>query len=238
MSLSVPASNHSVRAVVFDLDNTLVDTLGAIVAAFNVVMAPEAGRDLTTPEVVSYFGPTEENCLRNAVKKQDVEESIERFHRAYAERIRGLTPYPGIVPILQRLRTAGKVLGLATGKGRRTTRATLEALGLAPLFSAVMTGDDVIRNKPHPEPLLRIAEAARCRPEQLVMVGDALADIRSARAAGATALLALWGHRDPRPGHDEQARAEAHAVLPHVADLEVWLASHGSLGPDTPFGGV
>jgi len=219
---------QSIHTVVFDLDNTLVDTLAVIVAAFNCAVAPETGRPLSTAEVVAHFGPTEENCIRRAVRTTPPEPAIGAFRARYAEGVKALSPYPGIPDLLRRLRAVGLPLGVCTGKGRWTTRITLEALGLAGVFSVVMTGDDVERNKPDPEPLLTIARRVGCDPQNLVMVGDALADVRAARAAGARGLLVLWGHTDPRPGYHEAAHQEAHAVLRSVADLDRWLEEQGA----------
>jgi HAD superfamily hydrolase (TIGR01509 family) len=216
-----------IRTVVFDLDNTLVDTLAIIVRAFNSVMVEHVGRDLSPPEVVAYFGPTEEDCLRAALQRPDVDPWIERFRNEYQRGVQGLTPYPGVMQILDDLRSAGTSLGLSTGKGRWTTRATLEALGMESLFDVVMTGDDVTRNKPDPEPLLRIARESGCDPKGMVMVGDSLADMASARKAGAIGLLARWGVPETRAGHEEEARSLAFAVVLTVEEMREWFRAAG-----------
>ncbi len=221
---------HALRLVVFDLDNTLVDTLDAIVQAFNQSAGVEMGRQHSKSDVVAYFGPTEENLMRRLFPGPRSESVIQRFYEAYEEGLRGLVPYAGVCAILDRLANAGIALGLCTGKGRVTTTMTLRHLGLDACFRFVMTGDDVHSNKPDPEPLLRIASQAGCRPAQMAMVGDMLADVRAARSAGAKALLVLWGHPDSRAGQDADARREAHALFDSPESLDAWFRREGVYG--------
>lgn len=210
---------------VFDLDNTLVDTLEAIARSLNAAMAAHLGRERSLAEWVAQFGPTEEGLLRQISPPGRAQEVIRRFQEAYDAEMAGLEPYPGVAATLGRLRAAGVSLGLSTGKGRFTTDSTLRHIRLNEYFDFVLTGDDVTRNKPDPEPLLRMIAETGCAPAETLMVGDALADVRCARAAGAFAALVLWGRKDTRPEEkDALARREAHALFSSVGEFDAWLS--------------
>ena len=108
-------------------------------------------------------------------------------------------------------------LALVTTRDRHSTERFLRRFGLTPLFDVIITGTDVRRLKPHPEPVLKAAEALGVEPDQCVMVGDTLADIRAARAAGAASVGVLTGF-GAREDLDE-----ADIVLNSVAELPQWL---------------
>lgn len=219
-----------VGLVVFDVDNTLLDTLELIVACFNTAMEPILGRAYATAEVVAFFGPTEEQLLRRLTPPGQFDEVLSQFHRTYDKGLHALSLYPGMKEILDKLHHAGIPMGISTGKGRYSTESTLRHFTLEKHFRWVMTGDDVQKNKPHPEPMLRLAQLAGIPTGKIVMVGDSLADVRTANAAGATSLLVLWGRHETRPGQDEIARREAHVLFHRVEELDAWFDERGVYG--------
>lgn len=226
MSLPCP---QPLRLAIFDLDNTLVDTMGAIEESFNVALGPHMGRHLPLKEIVSWFGPTEEVVLRQKAPPGKAAEVLADFQAAYDESMKRVAAYPGVMEMLERLSRAGVTLGLCTGKGRWTTECTLRHLGMNGLFASVLTGDDVKKNKPDPEPLLRIAQETGHALDATVMVGDALADVAAARAAGAMGVLVLWGRHETRPG-DRHAQAQelADVIFERVENLDAWFRQTGA----------
>ena len=108
-------------------------------------------------------------------------------------------------------------LGLVTTRDRHSTMRFLEAHGLVPYFDVVVAREDVRRLKPHPEPIFTAAQALDVSAEQCVMVGDTLADIRAAHAAGAAAVGVLTGFGT------RQDLSEADVVVDSVVDLVQWL---------------
>lgn len=214
------------RALIFDLDNTLIDTLELILSSFNAAFEPVTGKRLTLQELVSYFGPTEE-WLLDKLSTPDTRTGVyERFRTHYAAGHSERMIYPGIRPMLDRLHKRGVPMVICTGKGRWTTTCTLDRLGLHPYFRATMTGDDVRRNKPHPEPVYLLCEGLGVAPSETVLIGDSLADVKAARAAGALAVLVTWGRHETRPGTDAEARSLAHVVIDRVPELERLLKTH------------
>ena len=108
-------------------------------------------------------------------------------------------------------------LGLVTTRDRASSMRFLKRYGLEDLFDAIICREDVRRLKPHPEPIFKAAEVMGITPEQCVMVGDTLADIRAARAANAASVGVLTGF-----GSKEDLN-EADMVLNSVVDLVQWL---------------
>ena len=100
----------------------------------------------------------------------------------------GLRPLPGIIEFLNSLSQAGIRIALATSAGRRRTRGTLEELGLAHYFEAIVTGDEVGKGKPDPAIYRLAAQTMEETPESLLVVEDAVSGVKSARAAGMRCL--------------------------------------------------
>ena len=182
-----------IRAIVFDFDGTLADTLPLLFHAFREVFRAHAGRELTDGDVVGMFGPTEEGMIRNGLAPALHERAVADLHALYErEHDRFVALDPAILSLLRRLRSAGCRLAIFTGKGRRTAGISLRRLALADYFDAVVTGDDVERPKPDPEGLLRALAALGAAPAAAVFAGDSEADVRAAKAAGVRAIAVNW----------------------------------------------
>ncbi len=184
------------RAVIFDLDGTLLDTFPAIVAAWNAAMEPLLGRTFEPQEVVAHFGPPDEGMLYGAFPKdlseQGQKEAIERYFRAYRRAHEGMTPFAGVETLLNFLEEKGLPLGIMTGKGRRACDETLDFFGWTKRFKSIVTGDEIDHPKPNPDGVLRVASELGINPQQCVFVGDSPADIGAAENAGMFSVVAGW----------------------------------------------
>ena len=180
------------RAVVIDLDGTLADTFAAMQGAFSLV----AGRELSAEELLDLFGPGAgtEAAILATLGVADAE-ALERWYEHYGAAHADLAPFPGMREALVEARARGLRTGMMTGKGRRSTQITIDALGLTDLLDAVVTGDEATLPKPDPMGLLLVLEKLEVPPARAVYIGDSLADAGAARAAGAKVAAALW---DPR----------------------------------------
>lgn len=187
-------------AVVFDLDGVLADSLDVMRQAFTaayeeVVGAGEAPFD----EYRSYMGMYFPEILRRMGLPAEMEDP---FVRVSAELASEVPVYDGVRPMLAQLRARGLRLAVATGKSGARARALLGELKLIGLFDAVVGSDEVARPKPAPDIVVRALASAGApgvpggRPGVAAMVGDAPADMRSARAAQVVAIGALWGTDD------------------------------------------
>src|SRR5919206_3520693 len=117
-SMSRPTSQ--VRAVVFDLDGTLVDTMACILATYVDTIRLLGGPDITAEDVLSKFhiGPARV-VLEHFLSRPILDDDMERFFAAYEQAISGLQPFPSVVNLIEELRRAGYRLGLFTSATRR-----------------------------------------------------------------------------------------------------------------------
>ncbi|MDQ3814763.1 MAG: HAD family hydrolase [Armatimonadota bacterium] len=189
------ASPPQVEGVIFDLDGTLADTIPLIVASFNAACREPMGRTYTTEEVVSRFGVPDAAMLRREL--QDLppaacEQAIEMFHRHYETEHAMVAAFEGVPELLHALHERGLPLGVMTGKGRRTADITLRMLGWTDIFGSVVTGDDVVNQKPHPDGVLLAARQLGVEPRRCIFVGDSPSDIKAGKAAGMFTVAAVW----------------------------------------------
>jgi phosphoglycolate phosphatase len=181
-------------AVVFDLDGTLVDSRGDIVAALNHALAGTGRAPLPAVVIVRYVGDgARVLCARAAQLSEsdpEVDELLGRFLAYYGEHPIDFTRWArGAQETLDELAEMPDLrLGICTNKPRETTDAVLAALGIRTRFRVVVAGGDLQEKKPAPGPLLYAARALAVSPEQVVMVGDGPQDIQCARAAGTRAV--------------------------------------------------
>ena len=194
----------AVRAVLIDLDGTLLETGPDIVAAANR-MLEELGRP-TLPEVrVSEFiGKGVANlvtrCLQETNSPADagnLAAALAIFERHYLAGVADRTrPYPGVVEGLERLASMGMPLGCVTNKAAMFTAPLLERTALARFFRVVVAGDTVAHKKPHPLPLMHAAAALGVAPAELLVIGDSANDVLAARAAGCPVFVVPYGYRE------------------------------------------
>lgn len=198
MTLVKPA----VRALVFDLDGTLIDSAPDIHAAANRLM-----RELELPAfdlntITSYIGngipKLVERCLdaTGATGKVPLDVAIDRFKAFYAEEPALRTrPYDGVVEALAAFSKAGCRLGVVTNKAEDLSRAALADLGMAGHFDVVIGGDTLKSKKPDPEGLLLAIARLGATPASALYVGDSEVDGETAAAAGLRFALFSGGYR-------------------------------------------
>ncbi|HVF10270.1 MAG TPA: HAD family hydrolase [Abditibacteriaceae bacterium] len=184
--------DQSLRAVIFDLDGTLADTFPLIVAAWNAAVREPLGRAFAPEEVIARFGVPDSAMLRRALPAAAWERAIKTYHEYYEAEHEIVAPFPGVPEMLEALLQCGLPLGLMTGKGRPAAHITLRKLGWAGMFSSVVTGEDVSRQKPAPEGIRLVAEQLGATAEYCIYVGDMPGDIEAGRAAGMITVAAGW----------------------------------------------
>ena len=215
-----------VAAVLFDLDGTLAETDDLVIRKIMQKLGP-LNRFFPHNDAEEYIRRwvmrLEPVAAWMLSRLDDVDLDDDAFRAV--KRVRTLLgykktddlhPVEGVHETLQALGKRYR-MGLVTTRDRHSTERFLEAYDLQRYFDTIVTCDDVHRLKPHPEPILLASETLGLPPSQCVMVGDTLADIRSARAAGAAAVGVLTGFGTKDNLND------ADVVVPSVADLKQWL---------------
>ncbi len=183
------ATIPAMRAIVFDWDGTLADTLHLMFVATEEVVA-SLGLRLTWEEYCRLWTPDWRLLYRCIGLPDDViEEAGRRWWAAYRGRDEAEL-LPGAAEALRRLHAAGYPLALVTAGHRDNVGAQLRRHGLEELLPVRVHGDDLPESKPHPAPLLRAVRELGLGGEAagVAYVGDALDDMRMARAAGARAV--------------------------------------------------
>lgn len=218
---------RALDGLILDLDGTLADTIPLSLATLREVLhehaqaqrsGPDGVSTLSDAGIIALFGPSEEGILQLAIGDA-WQPAMERFVEVYQRRHAEVPhPFPGIVPLLERLKRNGVRLALVTGKGPRSAQISLDVLGLAHLFDVIETG------QPHggvkPEAMRRILAAWNLPPERCAYLGDAASDMHDAHSCGVQALAAAWaGHVDP----DVLDAAEPLARFNRVEHLSLWL---------------
>lgn len=186
-----------VRAVVFDLDGTLVDSSPDLTGALNTVLATNGAKPLAVEEVRQMVGYGAHRMVEQALAKSGVtveHDVYPAFRAAYQARMtRESGPYPGVVRTLVALRRAGVRIAVCTNKPEDLARRMVLDLGLAVLLDGLIGGDSLPTKKPDPDMILTVLEQLEVAPEEALMVGDTQADIQGGANAGVATVGVPWG---------------------------------------------
>ena len=216
-------TNDSFSCIIFDMDGTLTRTNELIFESFNHVAEKYAGKRLSPKEIIALFGPPEEGGLSKVVGEDAVDDALDdlcEYYQTNHSRLASL--HPGIEAILQLLKSRGVKLAVFTGKGNRTARITLNELRIASYFDLVVSGSDVVKHKPHHEGITRVIEHFSLRPDEVLMVGDTVGDVKASRGAGVKVAAVLWDSYD----RDSVLQAGADYVFNDVNEMRRWFETH------------
>lgn len=193
-----------IRAIIFDLDGTLVDSAGEIASALNATLYELGLPSLPLERVQALIGrgvrSTVERALAQLHANHDVDSAVERFEAHYADVVgKEAKLFAGVLPGLERLHATSHALAVVTNKPRFFTVKLLQRLEVDRFFSAVVAGDDGIRRKPHGDMLAAACERMGTTRTETLMLGDSANDIAAARAAGCRVWCVPYGYNEGRP---------------------------------------
>jgi phosphoglycolate phosphatase len=216
------APNLPARVLVLDLDGTLVDTVPDLEAALNRLMATRGLAPFSAAETASMVGDGVAKLIERAFAARAAlpdAAAVADFGRDYtAHAAVQSRVYPGVPTVLPALIDAGWRLAVCTNKPEAAARALLDALNLAPLFSAVGGGDSFPVRKPDPAHLLATLRAAAGDPSRAVMAGDHANDVKAAGGAGMPCIFAAWGYGKPEMAEGAAAIARDVAEMAALAE--------------------
>lgn len=187
-----------VRAVLFDFDGTLADSFAAITASTNYVRAAYGLPPLSEAEVRGYVGYGLPHLMRTLVPVAPPDEAVARYREHHPRAMLADTRLmPGVPETLAELARRGYRLAVCSNKRVEFTRQLVEALGLAPVFAAVLGPDDVSgRAKPDPAMLHEGLKRLGASAPEAVYVGDMDIDVYTGKAAGLPVWLVPGGAGD------------------------------------------
>ena len=187
------------RAVLFDLDGTLIDSAPDLAGAGNDM---RVARGLA-PHPLSHFRPMVGSGARGMLARAlgigpddaTFDDLRDEFLSRYEARMtRDTQVFPQMQPVLEALTRNAMPWGIVTNKATRFSEPLVRALGLLPAAATLVCGDTTPHAKPHPEPLLEAARRMGMPAEACVYVGDDLRDVQAGRAAGMTTVAVRWGY--------------------------------------------
>lgn len=194
-----------IRALVFDLDGTLVETFQIYGNVYRKLFALATGRILTDAEIFSLGPAAEPLTLQKVVGERHLVRYMDLFCEQYEVELAKSSRlvYPGVAELVEWCAQRGLALGIYTNKTQRTAEITLARLPFARHFRSVVTASHVSEPKPHPEGVIQSLERLKAEPHETLYIGDWSVDVLAGRRAGVRTGLALWGHMDlPHPdGH-------------------------------------
>ena len=202
--------------VLFDLDGTVIDSGGMILASMRHASREVLGRVIADEELMHAVGGPGLEAQMRALDPERVDELV-TVYRAHNEPLHEeLVCCAGMEGALERLRAEGRRLGVVTAKRRSTFELAFEHVPLGHMFETIVGGDETERHKPDPQPLLLAAERLGARPEETAYVGDSPFDIRAAKAAGMGSIAVTWGRIHDR---SRLEREEPDAIVDTAEEL-------------------
>ncbi len=212
-----------VKAIMIDLDGTLLDTAGDLATAANLMLRELGRAELPIATIQSYIGKGIQNLVKKSLTNSlDGEPDAELFSQAIAiyehEYEKNLCintrPYPRAVDGLTAMKEASFQLACITNKSEAFTLPLLRATSLLDYFDIVLAGDSLPKKKPDPMPLQHACKLFGILPHEMLLIGDSLNDTEAARAAGCYVFCVPYGYNEGR----DVLGLDCDAIIPSIYD--------------------
>ncbi|MDR1791020.1 MAG: HAD family hydrolase [Propionibacteriaceae bacterium] len=208
------------KAILFDLDGTLSDTVDLILDSYDHAVFEVLGRHSDREAHRHWIGRPLWDTFATLYGEEAAKPMVEIYDKWNMEMTPKLAkPFPGVHELLAELQEAGYRLGVVTAKRIHAAQLTVDSVGLGDVIQIAASASDTEIHKPNPEPLLKGAEVLGVDPADCVYVGDAVTDIQAAQAAQMIPIAVTWGAATEA----ELAAAGPAAIAHTAAELGVVL---------------
>ncbi len=182
---------QKIKAVIFDLDGTLANTLPLCIQAFRQSVEPLINRSLSDAEIIATFGPSEEGTIM-ALAPDYYDKGVAHYLQLY-ENLHHMCPVPfdGIKDLLKTLQHKKVRIAMVTGKGKHSTDTSLKYFGLTDYFEVIETGSPKGARKAEGIQLI-LNWLNDIKKDEVIYVGDAPSDITASKKAGIPVVAAAW----------------------------------------------
>ncbi len=211
---------QKIKAVIFDIDGTLGNTLPLCIQAFRQTVEPLVHHPLSDEEIEAAFGPNEAGTIKTLAPGSDYNKATADFLHHY-EALHTMCPQPfdGMTEILETLQNKGVYLAVATGKGKESGELTLQRFEMTSFFSVVKNGS--LDGKQKPGDMEQIIQSfGTATKDETIYVGDSASDIEDSRKAGVAAIAAAWA---PTAKVEELEKEQPDKLFYTVAEFRDWL---------------
>jgi pyrophosphatase PpaX len=182
-----------ISTILFDLDGTILDTNELIIASFMHALYEHQLTPVTREQIISQMGGSLKEQIALFSGKTDAEDIVQSYRTFnLLKHDEMVQVFPHVQEVMSALHAQGIQMGIVTSKIRLTTLQGLKLFGLEPYLSTVVTLDDVVKHKPHPESVLLALSQLKADPKTALMVGDSQYDLLSAQDAGVRSAGVAW----------------------------------------------
>jgi phosphoglycolate phosphatase len=222
-----------IRAVIIDLDGTMLDTLPDFHVAINAMRGEFGYAPITQQQIALMIGKGSENLIRGVLALDNDAAGVEQrfadamaFYQRHYLAINGNHSliYDGVIDGLEAMKADGLRLACVTNKPIAFATPLLAQKGLAPYFEVVYGGDSLARKKPDPMPLLQVCADFGLAAAQVVAIGDSSNDAEAARAAGCFVLTVPYGYNHGRAIHE----TDSDGIVSSLIEAAMLIRSHNN----------
>lgn len=203
-----------IRALLFDLDGTLVDSIGIIVDTVSQSLK-KFGYTPDPHFIRRQLGVPIEETLKSMMSPEEAMKVSQDYYANFdSMAVKQIKLFPGVKESLEKL-SKEYLLGIITGKAEKGALIALREVGIIDLFQVIVGGDTTPRGKPYPEPVIYAIDALGVTPSEAVMIGDSIHDLNAAHNAGVKSIGVLTGSFDEK----ELRATGCDSVYPCVTDF-------------------
>ena len=182
--------------IIFDFDGTIANTNDIIIASWQSTFERYLGHEMPVREIEATFGETLYDTIARLIPDADTDEVVAHY-RSYQDTHKDqikVYVFDGVREVMDEMKARGCRIGVATSRTARSFNKYMQELGMEGYVDVLVTMEDVVHHKPHPESVEKVLEKFGASPEEAIMIGDTKYDIGCANNADVDSVLVGWSH--------------------------------------------